>query len=547
MATGRSVQQGRSGTVSNITPGADFRTGEAEVWQEAERVADRLAEAAKNDQLRRAQSLGAAEGVEAVETGALPSRGLMFFGDVAQARTTAMQAAYNARIRSDIDTREAELRRDNSLDPAEYERLSKEMISGFIQSAPPEYAVDVENYARARSSQGLERVADAASVAADREANQALTLRAGMLQERLIAIAADPSLGPESMEFMQAEVEYADVQGMREANPSILYSTEQRDFDDRKLGLAMTTAVVGRDAVAAYTAAGGGLPGMSAAQRFIADAMISEAFAVVTPEDRAAINRDLQTQISQFSLVDRAQAREAQEAARAADAARREVRGELSLQIVLGEVTEADIQARTDLNDADKAQLIRGIRSQQSQQATADRAAAALETAGRTAQYNTFRDDADAGTLTAQEIADALAAGQITPGQAQTLRTRNDRTLKPQVDDVMSVVRDVGERRRRLVPDYNARMARAEEGAADWVRANPNTTLEQRLTAGRWYADRAFGTQTPAPGAGGAGGGQTVAQRVAAVNARIEARRAAGNPYTTTEANRLRNEARQGR
>lgn len=546
MATGANVQQGRSGTVSNITPGADFRTGEAEVWQEAERVADRFAEAAKKDQLRRAQARGAAEGVEAVDTGVLPSRGLMFFGDVAEARTTAMQAAYTARIRSDIDTREAELRRDNSLDPAEYERLSKEMVSGFIQSAPPEFAVDVENYARTLAGRGLERVADAASAASEREANQALTLRASTLQERLIAIAADPRLGPESFEFTQAEVEYTEVQGMREANPAILYSTEQRDFDDKKLGLDMTTAVVGRDAVAAYTAAGGGLPGMAAAQRFIADAMIGEAFSAVTPEDRAKINRDLQTQISQFSLVDRAQAREAQEAARAADAARREVRGELSLQIVLGEVTEADIQARTDLNDADKAQLIRSVRAQRSQQATADRTAAALETAGRVAQYNMFRDDAQAGTLTAQEIADGLSSGQITPGQAQTLRTMNDRTLKPQVDDVMSVVRDTGERRRRLVPDYNARMARAEAGAADWVRANPNTTLEQRLTAGRWYAERAFGTQTPAPTGGGAGGAQTVAQRIAAVNARIEQRRRDGNPYTTTEANRLRNEARQG-
>jgi hypothetical protein len=89
-------------------------------------------------------------------------------------------------------------------------------------------------------------------------------------------------------------------------------------------------------------------------------------------------------------------------------------------------------------------------------------------------------------------------------------------------------------------------MARAEAGAAEWVRANPNATLEQRLTAGRWYAQRAFGSQTPAPGAGGAGGAPTVAQRIAAVNARIEARRRAGNPYSPTEANRLRNEA-QGR
>jgi hypothetical protein len=142
-----------------------------------------------------------------------------------------------------------------------------------------------------------------------------------------------------------------------------------------------------------------------------------------------------------------------------------------------------------------------------------------------------------------------VAAGFISPGRAQTLRTMNDRTLRPLVDDVMAPVRDAGERRRRLVPDYNVRVAAAEEGAAAWVRENPNATLEQRLQAGRWYAERHFGAGANSPAAGGAaagGGDQARIARIAAVNADIRARAQAGRPYSAAEANRMRNEA-QGR
>jgi hypothetical protein len=99
------------------------------------------------------------------------------------------------------------------------------------------------------------------------------------------------------------------------------------------------------------------------------------------------------------------------------------------------------------------------------------------------------------------------------------------------------------------VRDYSTRMAAAEEGAAQWVRENPAATLEQRLQAGRWYAERHFGAGANSPTGGGEAASGADAARVAriqAVNADIRARAAAGRPYSAAEANRMRNEA-QGR
>jgi hypothetical protein len=92
-------------------------------------------------------------------------------------------------------------------------------------------------------------------------------------------------------------------------------------------------------------------------------------------------------------------------------------------------------------------------------------------------------------------------------------------------------------------------MAAAEEGAAQWVRDNPQATLEQRLQAGRWYAERHFGAGANSPAGGGGESGaadQARIARIRAVNADIAARARAGRPYSAAEANRMRNEA-QGR
>lgn len=536
--------------LSNITPGADLRTGEGELWNQGERLLAKYEEANKTNLIRRAQQRGAVEGAAVADGAAMPERGFLFTGDVAEARTAALQSAYTARVRTDFDAREAQVRQQFRYDPEGYEAEMGRVRSGFIQGAPPQFAVDVETYANERAQRGLESVSSARMLRDDQEVTQALTVRHAALTEDIIAMGAR-GVDPLSPEFLLAVGEHTALQDQREANPAILYSSEQRIADDQKLMDGMMLATINRNAVEAYNDAGRGLAGRAAALRFLDTELLNGDFgADVSPGRLAKMHRDAVTELTAFTVADTAERRAAEEQDRQRQAAMREERDSLVLSASLGEVTEAEVLARTDLDDASKNRVLGAVRARVSRDRTEQRAATAAEALAETTHYNTLRDDAQAGTLNASELADDVAAGLISPGRAQTLRTMNDRTLRPLVDDVMAPVRDAGERRRRLVRDFNVRMAAAEEGAAQWVRDNPGATLPQRLEAGRWYAERHFGAGANAAGGGEtAGGGTADAARVArirAVNADIAARARAGRPYSAAEANRMRNEA-QGR
>lgn len=531
--------------LTDITPGADFRTGEAEVWDQGTRLLKKYEEANKPNLIRRAQQRGAIEGAAVADGAPLPERGFMFFGDAAEARTAAMEAAYTARVRTDFDAREAAVRQQFRHDPEGYEAEMGRVRSGFIQGAPPEFAVDVETYANDRAQRGLEAVSGARIVRDEQETVQALSVRHAKLSEDLIALAAAGQT--ESFEFMQKEAEYTALQTQREGNPAILYSSEQRVADDEKLGDGMMLARINRNAVETYNDSGRGLAGYAAAARFLDEEVLNgEAFADVAPGRRAKMHRDALTELRAFSVADREEARVAAEQERQRQAELREVRDSLVLDAALGEITEADVLARTDLDDAGKARVLSAVRARESRERTERTAALAMETAGRTAHYNALRDDAQAGTLNAAEVAEAVEAGLILPGQAQTLRTMNDRTLKPLVDDVMAPVREAARRPGASMRERDSNLARAEEGAAMWIRANPDATLEQRLQAGRWYAERHFGGGAAGAPTGGQSADQQRVARIRAVNEQIRARAAAGRPYSLAEQNRMRNEA-QGR
>lgn len=552
MATGQGAQQGRGMVLSNITPGADFRTGEGELFQQGERLLDKYAEANKTNLIRRAQQRGAIEGAAVADGAPMPERGFLFTGDVAEARTAALQTAYTARVRTDFDTREAQVRQQFRYDPEGYEAEMGRVRSGFIQGAPPEFAVDVETYAGERSARGLEAVSSARMVRDDQEVVQSITVRRAQLGENLVALAARPG-GMDSVEFMEAQADYIALQDQSEANPAILYSTEQRIADDNKLGDGIMLATVNRNAVETYNDSGRGLAGKAAALRFLESEVLNgEEFADVDPGRRAKLYRDAVTELNAFTVADTAERRAAEEQERQRQADIREERDSLVLAASLGELTETEVLTNTNLDDAAKNRVLGAIRARETRERTEARAATAAEALANATHYNTLRDDAQAGTLSAAEVAEALNAGLILPGQAQTLRTTNDRTLRPLVDDVMAPVRDAGERRRRLIRDYSTRMAAAEEGAAAWVRENPNATLEQRLQAGRWYAERHFGAGANSPAAGGGetagvpAADQARVARIRAVNEQIRARAAAGRPYSAAEANRMRAEA-QGR
>lgn len=546
MATGANLQQGRGIQVSNITPQVDLRNGEAEAWQTAERTFDRMYEAAKPNLVRRAQERGIAEGTEIAEGKREFKAPRFAFGDVAAARSAAVETAYNARIRQDVDTRLGELRREFRYDPEGYEAKAQEVVSGFIQGAPNEFAVDVETYAQTKSREGLSWVADQRAVRDEQETVQAIGVRIGTLDERILALASQPG-GAETPEYVEALGERADLQDQRAGNPAILYSEDQRVADDDKLDNAVLGASVTRTAISTYSDNGRGQPGYAAAVRLLNEEVLNgEAFKYLQPEARQRIYRDSMAQLRDFAAVDREERKVEEERERTERAARREAVGDYRLRILLGEATEAEVLADASLSDADKAGLVGSARAQARRETADARSVAALEAANARGIYAEFRDSANAGSLTQSEIADGLNSGQITQGQAATLRDLNDRQLKPVIDNVLAPVRDAAKAPGRSTRGNASQMVIAEQAATMFVRANPNATLEQQLAGGRAIAERVFG---------GAGQGRPQTQAnvqsgqaaaLTALSSERTRRAQAGRPMSTAEYNRRRTEILHG-
>ncbi|WP_292229313.1 hypothetical protein [Brevundimonas sp.] len=547
MATGQSAQPRRNIEVSNIAPQVDLRNGEGQMWDQATRVFDRLSEAAKPNQIRRAQARGMEEGA-AIAAGEKDYVAPRFtFGDVAAARQSAVETAYSARVRSDVDARERQIRRDFRYDPIGYEQAAKEMVSGFIQGAPPDFAVAVEQYATGVTASGLSSVADARSQRDEAETNQALTVRVRELDERLIALASQPG-GQDAPEYLAAADERQSLQQQRQDNPAITYSPEQRALDDNKVDEAVLGAGIARVAVQAYSDAGGGQAGLAAATRFLnAEVLQGEAFKDLTPERRARVNRDALEQVRVFSAADREEKRLQEETERAARAAEREAVGDLRLGILMGEVTESDIKARADLSDTAKAGLINSVRTQERRERADTNRDAQLERTNARLAYGEIRDSAQAGTLSTSEIADALSAGIITQGQARTLQGLNDRALKPIVADVLAPVRDASRRPGMSQRGNAVPMAQAEAHAVTWARANPDATLQQRIEFGEFVAKTVFGGQGAGRPANQQAAQTDQAARLAALSAERNQRAGTGRPMSTREFNQKRNEILHGR
>lgn len=545
MATGANLQPGRGREVSNLTPQVDLRTNDAQMWQQAERVFDMFADAAKPDLIRRAQARGSAEGA-AIAAGEQEYRAPGFvFGDVAAAREQALQTAFNARTRTDIDARFDELRREHRWDPEAFQTASREVVSGFIQGAPSEFAVDIETYAQGKAAAGLSWVADQRAVRDEQEVVQSLAVREAALTERMIALAADGKIG--SDEYREALAERSDLQDQRANNPAILYSEDQRVADDDKLDRAVLGASIGRAAVQTYQEQGRGLPGMAASMRFLeAEVLNGEAFAHLPPEQKRAIYRDAQNQLRDFYNVDREEQRAQDQQEREAREAQRELVGDYRLRLLMGEVTEAEIMADAKLDDTAKAGLVTARRAQERRAEADARRDAALERAEAREGYNTLRDSAYAGMLGQGEIADALDAGLISRGQAQTLRDMNDKQLKPLIDDIMAPFNDALRRPGMTQRGTAALRARAEQAATQVAREHPEFTLDERLRAGEAIATRLMG----ANGRGRPQNGQTAqsgqAQQLQALAAERTRRQESGRAMSRAEYDRRRNEIIHG-
>lgn len=549
MATGANIQPGRGNVVTNLPPTVDLRTNDAEVWDAIDRRARRFDEIAKPDLIRRAERAGAAEGLAYAKGEiARPERGILFGGDVAQAREAALGVAYQSQVRGDIDAQEEALRREHRYDPEAYERAAGEMVSGFIQGADPEWAVDVETYGRSLTQRGLSAVAGAREARDEQRTVQGIGVRRAQLQERMIALAAQGKIEG-SVDYLAASVEYNQLQDDSEGNPAILYSPEQRAKDDETLTIGVAGAAVGAEAIQEYTDNGGGPPGTAAATRLLRERILDgDQFSSMTPEMRSRLYRESVTNLNARSQADREERRAQAEEERVANEARRDRVGSYRFRIETGDsISEAELREDPTLEDADRAQLLRASSAAARREAAQAATDARLEAQTRRDTYLGFRDQAQAGDLTQAEIADGVQAGLISRGQGRTLGSLRDRGLRPVIDDVMAPVLDAANRPGASMRGNREALARAEENAAAWARNNPDAPLDLRLSVGRDIAARHLG----APGAGQPANRETAqtgqVAALSALSAERNRRASTGNRMSASEYDRRRNEIINGR
>lgn len=490
---------------SNLTPTYEV-PNQARLYEQMGDALARLSEPVQNALERRAARAGRKAGMEAaakvaadVEAGKAPAAVKRPRTDILThgAYASAFNAAALAKIKGDLDNHDEVLRGQFKYDPQGYREAAAKALSGFIQGSPEEMAVEVESYGQTKFADSYSAISRVAEERAGQEAAADLSARIKGLDEKLLGLASRGLVG--SDEFSRVDGERAILQIEREQNPAIIYSPTQRAQDDDALYDELHGASAAYSATQAYGEAGGGQPGLTAAKRYLkAEILDSEAFADMSPKRRERIYGDAKRSIEAFAEADIEQERVEQAAEREARAAERETVGELRLQIALGGMTEGAINARDDISDAYKASLIAGVRAQKRREQSDARTAAAAVRAGQVAAYGQFRDMADAGTLTAEEIADARTSGILTPGQARTLAARRDKSLGPVVADVMAPVKDAGDRAGRA--NSAEKLAIAEEQAVEWARKNPNASLDDKLKFGRALAERVYGAPKSTPG-----------------------------------------------
>lgn len=245
MATGANIQPGRGRAVSDITPGIDFQNGERELWDTAGKLARKVEDTVRPGLIRKAQQLGAEEGRDWAAGGERPERGLLSFGELAEARERASGQAYIAGMTTDYDRQEADTRREFGADLEGYENRMRAVQSGFIQNSAPEHAVELEQYMDRRREAGRADVADRIARVSLQKADNALVERAGRLEGRALELIGDDRQDTIEYEIVTDELER--VYRSRAENPAIAYSMEEADGDLRDFsGRAKATGITRR-------------------------------------------------------------------------------------------------------------------------------------------------------------------------------------------------------------------------------------------------------------------------------------------------------------
>lgn len=225
-----------------MTPGVDLDTGEAQLWQQAGRLADSVQDAVKPMLVARAERIGREEGAQAATDGTPINRPLLAFGDVAQARVAAANRAYVAGRSNDFDAAEAAIRLETSHDVEAYRARMGQLRSEFIQQADPDFAVDIEQYANRQIEAGVSSIAGNVAQVALREQAVELSVRQANLS-RKIADALDRDGTAATVDYELLRDEWEQLREARLNNPAIPYSQAEAERDELELRLMSKAAV----------------------------------------------------------------------------------------------------------------------------------------------------------------------------------------------------------------------------------------------------------------------------------------------------------------
>lgn len=493
MATGTGIQQGGGIQTSRATPDVNLSTGAAEAFDALANLGRTIEETVVDPYLEDvAAQKGAKEGREIAAGTREYKRPLISGNNVAKARADALESAYTAGVRNDMDAKLSTARRENAYDPEGYEKKSKEIVSGFIQGAPPRFAVDVENYGNARARSHLDVVANERMQRDQQEVALTLNAREQSLAADMEAMAANGQYG--SDDFARAQAEYTGILYDKTHNPTIAFTPEQADAAHSRVMDAVQSAVVGREAVGAYTAAGGGPAGRLTAHRQLEEEFNATdgVFADLPPARKLSLYNAAKKTVDARYAVDAEEQKAKDAAERERAAVQRDTADEMRLQILTGGMTEAEVRA-SDLDPKYKNGLIATARTQVRSARSDARGEVLMAAAGKRAVVDAFRDDALAGTLDPGELADAVASGAILPGQARSLNTMRDKTLGPIVQGALKPFEDSAKSPLGALTVKPTTRAAAEQEAIAWARMNPNATWAQQQEAGAALAKKYFG------------------------------------------------------
>lgn len=217
---------------------------------------------------------GRREGMDAAkeqgETGKTDLHYNFFDKLFAPERVDAAQQAYGAGIKEEIDAREQELRGKFAFDPDGYKAESQKVLSGFIQGAPPEWALDVEGYGQRRLQDGHAAVTKQRVERDQQEHIATVQAREATLREDIVALAGMAG-GTDTVQFDEAMLSYQLIQAAKGNNPLFKWTPEQAAREYDKLYDDVQMEVVKREATDVYTASGGGQAGKVASLRYLGE------------------------------------------------------------------------------------------------------------------------------------------------------------------------------------------------------------------------------------------------------------------------------------